>query len=106
MDGLEEWKWGRMKQITVMEPSAERPSVYDRERAGVQFHQCALLSGQLRRNHNYTLLWGLTPLRFVWMEAVTVFAFSGHVRRERHRQEMDEDNGCILNGPSCHCVYS
>lgn len=36
---------GETKQITVMEPLAVRPSVYDREMARVQFHLCALLSG-------------------------------------------------------------
>lgn len=35
----------RTEQITIMEPLAERPSVYDREKARVQFHQCALMSG-------------------------------------------------------------
>lgn len=57
---------GRTKQITIMEPSAQRPCVYDGAKARVQFHQRALLSGELRRNHNYALLLGLPPLSSAW----------------------------------------
>lgn len=34
---------GVTKQITIMEPKDPLPA-YDREKARVQFHQCALLS--------------------------------------------------------------
>lgn len=77
----QEWKWGRTKQITIMEPLARRPSVYDRQKTRVQFHQCALLSSQLSRNHNYTLLRGLVPLRFVWIPLLCLpFFWPCHTR--------------------------
>ena len=95
----QEWKWGRTGQIILMDLLAGRPSVYDRQETRVLFHQCALLSSQLRRNHNYTLLQGLAPLRFVWgpLLCLPFLAMSS----TDHRQEMEGDNGRLLNGPSC-----
>lgn len=90
-----------------MELSVRRPSLYDRERARVQFHQCALLSSELRRTRNYTILCGLAPLGFVWRPLLCLPFLA--MSDTDHRQEMGEDNGCIVNGPSCcwfHCVYS
>lgn len=56
-----------------MRPHRKGPPVFDREKARVQFHQCALLSSKLRRNHNYTLLPGLAPLKFMWRALLCLF---------------------------------
>lgn len=64
----------------------------------------ACINVRLRRSRNYALLWGLAPLRFV-LRSLLCLPFLA-TSATHHRQEMDEDNGGTLNGPSCHCVYS
>lgn len=48
---------------------------------------------------------GLAPLASAGVFAPFFFFFLAS-SDTRSRQEMDVGNGCVLNGSSCHCVYS
>lgn len=95
---------GQTKHITIMEPSAKGPSAYDIEKTGVQFHHVHYCQANWGEAIITLSFGGVAPLRFVWKPLLCLPFLA--ISDTSHRQEMDGDNGCILNGPSYHCVYS